>query len=108
MSGAFQFFGRARPARLRRVYYGWWILAAFGLVSVGYSIWSGTGLATVGLWFSRRRGLAMGVVTAGSALGGLLVPVWQHVVTVAGWRSSFVVAGLLMLVVGGGVALILQ
>lgn len=33
------------------------LVAAFTLVSAGYGIWSGTGLATIGLWFSRRRGL---------------------------------------------------
>jgi MFS family permease len=83
-------------------------VAAFALVSAGYGIWSGTGLATIGVWFSRRRGLAMGIVMAGSALGGLLVPTWQRLIEGAGWRSSFVIAGALMLGVGGGVALVLQ
>lgn len=45
---------------------------------------------------------------AGSALGGLLVPIWQRLIATAGWRSSFVVAGALMLCVGGGVSLVLQ
>ena len=83
-------------------------VAAFTLVSAGYGIWSGTGLATIGVWFSRRRGLAMGIVMAGSAVGGLLVPVWQRLIAGAGWRSSFVVAGVLMLGVGGGFALVLR
>jgi len=83
-------------------------VAAFALVSAGYGIWSGTGLATIGIWFGRRRGLAMGIVMAGSAIGGLLVPAWQWQIAAAGWRSSFVAAGVLMLCVGGGVSLLLQ
>jgi MFS family permease len=31
-------------------------------------------LATVGLWFEKRRGLALGIVTAGGTLGQGLIP----------------------------------
>lgn len=82
--------------------------AAFALVSIGYSIWSGLGMATAGLWFIRRRGLAMGVIVAGSSLGGLLVPVWQAVVQAAGWRTGFTLAGIGMLVVGLSASLVLR
>ncbi|MGI8550595.1 MAG: MFS transporter [Dehalococcoidia bacterium] len=83
-------------------------VAAFSLVSVGYSMWTGTGMATAGLWFSRRRGLAMGIIVAGSALGGLLVPIWQAVITGAGWRVTFLIGGIAMLGVGLPATLVLR
>jgi MFS family permease len=81
---------------------------AFVLVSVGYGMWSGTGLATAGLWFSRSRGLAMGIIVAGSSAGGILVPIWQSVVDSAGWRDAFLAAGAMMLSVSLAVSLLLR
>lgn len=81
---------------------------AYALVSLGYAAWSGTGIATIGHWFERRRGAAMGAIVAGSSLGGLLVPLWQSVVGSAGWRDAFLVAGLGMLVVGLGASSVLR
>lgn len=70
-------------------------VAAFLVVSTGFGIWAaGTGPAAAGLWFVRRRGLAMGVILAGVSVGGLLVPAWKLVLDVAGWRAAFLIAGL--------------
>lgn len=64
-------------------------------VCAGFGIWAaGTGPAAANLWFVRRRGLAMGVILAGSSVGGLLLPVWSLVVDAAGWRTAFVIDGL--------------
>jgi MFS family permease len=47
-------------------------------------------------WFTRRRGLAMGIVAAGVAAGGMVLPpLVSHVITVHGWRVGFVVLGIL-------------
>lgn len=53
-------------------------------------------------WFSRRRATAMGIATSGFGLGGLLfLPLMSELVTALGWRSSFVVAAALVLVING-------
>jgi MFS family permease len=75
-------------------------VVGFTVVSVGVAIWNGMGLATIALWFRRRRGLASGIITAGSALGGLLVAVWQYLVSTVEWRETLLVAGVGMLVSG--------
>jgi MFS family permease len=50
--------------------------------------------ATVGLWFERRRGLAIGIVTAGGTLGQGFTPiVLQPLIESVGWRIGFLLAG---------------
>jgi MFS family permease len=52
-------------------------------------------LATVGLWFDKGRGLAMGIVTAGGALGqGIMPGLMQPMITAYGWRMAFIVVGI--------------
>jgi MFS family permease len=54
--------------------------------------------ATVGLWFERRRGLAIGIVTAGGTLGQGLMPVLvQPLIEAYGWRQAYLVLGIVYL-----------
>jgi MFS family permease len=51
-------------------------------------------------WFDRRRGLALGLTMFGIGAGAILMPVLvQRLIAMLGWRSTFVVMGLLVLVV---------
>lgn len=51
--------------------------------------------ATVGLWFDRRRGLAIGIVTAGGTLGQGLTPVIvQPLIEAFGWRQAYFTLGI--------------
>lgn len=56
-------------------------------------------------WFADKRGLAVGVTVAGVGLGGLAYPqVIQRVMELGGWRTGYVAAALLILLVSLPVA----
>ena len=81
----------------------WFLIAVFGVVSaVGQS---GTSLtntgATLSKWFRRRRGLVIGLNASGMSLGGLiLVPFAAFLISLIDWRLSWIVMGLMILVLG--------
>ena len=52
--------------------------------------------AAVSNWFKKKRGIAMGITTMGIAFGGLLLaPSVSFLILSFGWRTSFLVMGLL-------------
>lgn len=66
-------------------------------------------LATVGLWFAKRRGLALGIVTAGGTLGqGLISLAVQKLLEVTGWREAYLVIGCVYCVLLAPAALMLR
>jgi predicted MFS family arabinose efflux permease len=77
----------------------WQLLLLWGLVvGVGTGLTALVLAATVSLrWFSSRRGLIVGLLTASSATGQLVfLPLLAWVATRAGWRSALlIVCGLL-------------
>lgn len=51
--------------------------------------------ANVGNWFDRNKGLALGITTAGHALGqGLVVLAAWHLIDRLGWRQAYAVLGI--------------
>jgi predicted MFS family arabinose efflux permease len=61
-------------------------LVGLGDISVGQLVTN---------WVERRRGLALGLVYAGSNLAGfLLVPIWVSIAREHDWRAAFLVMGL--------------
>nr|WP_062213123.1 MFS transporter [Streptomyces sp. NBRC 109706] len=81
----------------------WQLLLFWGLlIGLGTGAMALVLAATVtNRWFHTRRGLVMGVLTAGSATGQLVfLPVVAHLAESSGWRSaSLAVAGAALLVV---------
>jgi MFS family permease len=52
-------------------------------------------IATVGLWFERGRGVAIGIVTAGGTLGQGIAPlILQPLISSFGWRDAFLMLGI--------------
>lgn len=61
--------------------------------------------ATVGRWFIRKRGLAIGISSMGIGVGTMIMaPLAGTIVKNHGWRSGFLFIGLLIFVVGITVA----
>jgi MFS family permease len=56
--------------------------------------------SVVGVWFARRRGLAIGILTAGGAVGQGLVPLMmERAIADLGWRSAYLWSGIIYLLV---------
>ena len=56
-------------------------------------------LTTVGAWFEERRGLAVGIVTAGGTLGqGITPPILQFLLQSMDWRQACMILGLAYLI----------
>jgi MFS family permease len=57
-------------------------------------------VAMTGLWFERRKGFAIGIVTAGGAIGQGIVPyVTRLLITAVGWRDAALYLGVSYLLI---------
>lgn len=51
--------------------------------------------AVVSRWFSRKRGLAMGITMAGVGLGGAIMsPLSNYLISTLGWRATYLLFAL--------------
>lgn len=68
----------------------WLLYLLFFLIgAIGFACLFTPVLALTGLWFNARKGLAIGIVTAGGAIGQGIVPyLAQLLITELGWRSA--------------------
>lgn len=74
-------------------------LLYFLLGGLGFAPFNAPLTSNVGGWFSRNKGLAIGSVTAGRAIGNSLVPfLGSYLITVFGWRAAYTWLGSLSLV----------
>jgi MFS transporter, OFA family, oxalate/formate antiporter len=65
--------------------------------------------ATVVRWFVRRRGLAVGLASAGGSLGTFVLPPVAHwLVSELGWRRAYLVFGAAIFLALAGVALLMR
>jgi sugar phosphate permease len=64
---------------------------------------------TVAKWFNKKRGLALGLLTSGGALGGaLIVPLVAWLIVTYGWRTSVLILAAAALVIGWGMSFVLK
>lgn len=73
----------------------WSVLGAIGIGSTPVT-WS----RAISMWFSKHRGLALGIMLLGTSLAAMVVPqIAQKAISTGGWRMAFPVVALLPIVV---------
>jgi MFS transporter, OFA family, oxalate/formate antiporter len=87
----------------------WQFFLSYAIVeAIGVSGIFGIGSAIASRWFTRHRGLALGIVASGSGLGTLLiVPATERLVSAVQWSQTFIIVGIAagILMVGGALFL---
>ncbi|WP_419814504.1 MFS transporter [Glacieibacterium sp.] len=79
------------------LYYGQWVVMSV----LGAGTLSATWTRVVNGWFDRNRGLALGIASTGTGLTGFLIkPFTAWLILNYGWRTAFVVIGMLPIVIG--------
>jgi MFS family permease len=65
------------------------------VIGVGFNLGLGSpGMAAANAWFIRRKATAIGMISTGFGIGGVLVPLLSLLVLNYGWRYAVVVVGL--------------
>jgi MFS family permease len=80
----------------------WHLYLTFGIVTAGgvAMLQSVPNTAVVSNWFSRNRGTAIGLALSGAGFGQLwLTPTTQWLIVHVGWRNTFLLTALLIVVV---------
>ena len=78
----------------------WHLYVIYGLMMglVGHAAIYGPLVLNIISWFGERRGFAIGLITAGQGIGGVVWPLlFRHVNETAGWRETFFWFGFFML-----------
>jgi MFS family permease len=86
------------------------VYAAYGLgVGLGVGCSYVPAVGAVQRWFVRRRGFASGLAVSGIGVGTLVVPPLAAVLIESfGWRHAYVILGGMAIVLGGGMALLIE
>jgi sugar phosphate permease len=78
-------------------YLSYGVLCGLGSSGVGVVV----GSSSVGKWFIRKRGLAVGIATMGIGVGTMIMtPVVGYIVKNYNWRNGFIFFGILILFAG--------
>lgn len=98
------FFALSWTGSLWYYYLMYFAFGALGNSAVGTPIY-----ATVGYWFTRNQGLAIGVMAAGGAFGQAVVPFAARLLISAwDWQTAYAVIGISFLVIGIPLALLVR
>jgi MFS family permease len=68
-----------------------WFAFGHGLIGVGSSAMLGPVMADISHWFTRRRGIAVAIASAGNYVAGTIwPPVVHHFIASDGWRATHI------------------
>jgi MFS family permease len=69
----------------------WQLTFAQGLlIGLGSSATFGPLIADTSMWFTRRRGIAVGIIASGNYVAGAIwPPIVQHFIATVGWRQTY-------------------
>jgi MFS family permease len=83
-----------------------WFYAGYVAATMfALGVWPLSFMRCVTSWFDKRLGLALGVVNIGPGLGGALAPLLVGgLIAAFGWRTSFLVTGLIAILIAWPVA----
>jgi MFS family permease len=86
------------------------VYAAYGLgVGLGVGCSYVPAMGAVQRWFVKRRGFASGLASSGIGVGALVgPPLASHLIGLYGWRETYLILGALSVIVGAGMALLLE
>jgi MFS family permease len=88
----------------------WQLYLTFGVlmgISVGGTMAITSGITT--RWFFKKRGMALGIVSAGIGLGTLVMPpLAERLITVFGWSAAYLMTGIAAGVITIGAGLLLR
>ncbi len=86
------------------------VYAAYGLgVGLGVGCSYVPAVGAVQRWFVRRRGFASGLAVSGIGVGTLVMPpLAASLIAALGWRDAYLLLGGLAVVVGAGMALLIE
>jgi len=79
----------------------WQVYLIWGLfMGVGISCSFVPIISTIPRWFTKKRGIAIGIAVAGFGLGGVIVPpLAQWLISAFGWRQAYLILGLITFIV---------
>jgi len=81
---------------LAQFYILYGVIMGAGITSIGIVSYS----AILAHWFEKKRGLANGIALSGMGLGTfVLVPLSQYLISTWGWRMTFIITGVLVLII---------
>lgn len=88
----------------------WQLYLLFGVVAAfGHGAVYLVPVSTTVRWFNRRRGLVVGIVTSGDGMGILLISLLaQRLIQGYGWRTAFLVLGVLFFALNALSALVVR
>ncbi len=79
----------------------WQVYLIFGLLLGVAGSCAGIPLiSTIPRWFTKRRGIALGITVAGFGLGGIIAaPLAQWLISGYSWRQAYIILGLISLII---------